>query len=156
MGERSPLLDSDARGAFIGLSAIHTRFDMLRAIMEGVAFSQRECLDILRGMGVAPDEMLICGGGGGSAFWRQMLADVYGCAVYASVAKEGPALGAAILAGVAAGAYADVESACAKLVSLGPSQQPDLKAGAEYAKYYGVYKALYPALKSQYKALASI
>lgn len=78
MGERSPLLDANARGAFIGLSAIHTRRDLLRAVMEGVIYSQRQNLDILRGMGVKPASMLACGGGARSPFWRQMMADVFG------------------------------------------------------------------------------
>lgn len=77
MGERSPKLDSDCRGVFFGLSAMHTKYDMLRAVMEGVIYSQRECLDILRGMGVVSSEMLACGGGGSSPMWRQMMADVY-------------------------------------------------------------------------------
>ena len=81
MGERSPLLDADARGAFIGLSAIHTRRDLLRAVMEGVMYSQRQNLDILRGMGVTPRSMLACGGGARSPFWRQMMADVFGMPV---------------------------------------------------------------------------
>lgn len=79
MGERTPHLDPDCRGAFIGLSAMHTRYDMLRAVMEGVVFSQRDSLEVLREMGVNPQTMLACGGGGRSPLWRQMLADVYGC-----------------------------------------------------------------------------
>ena len=71
-----------------------------QAVMEGVMYSQRQNLDVLRGMKVAPDAMLACGGGGTSPFWRQMLADVFDCPVATTVSTEGPALGAAILAGV--------------------------------------------------------
>ena len=81
------------RGAFIGLSAMHTKYDMLRAVMEGVTFSQRDSVEILKGMGVSIDGMLACGGGGTSKLWRQMLADTYNCAVRTVVSKEGPALG---------------------------------------------------------------
>ena len=156
MGERSPLLDSGARGLFFGLSAIHTKYDVLRSIMEGVAFSQRQCLDVFHDMGVEPDQMLVCGGGGRSAAWRQMLADIYGCDVYPTSVNEGPALGAAILAGVSAGVYRDVESACDNLIHLEPGLPPDLQAGREYEKYYKIYRELYPALKDQYQALAAL
>ena len=124
MGERSPKLDSDCRGVFFGLSAMHTKYDMLRAVMEGVIYSQRECLDILRGMGVVSSEMLACGGGGSSPMWRQMMADVYNLPVKTVVSKEGPALGVAILAGVGAGIYPSVAEACRKVVKTNPAQAP--------------------------------
>ncbi|MCL2699804.1 MAG: xylulokinase, partial [Defluviitaleaceae bacterium] len=100
MGERSPILDPLARGVFFGLSGMHNRQDMLRAVMEGVTFSQRNCLDVLRGMDVPFSEMTATGGGGRSPFWRQMMADVLDCPITTADNAEGPALGAAILAGV--------------------------------------------------------
>ena len=81
MGERTPHLDPDSRGVFFGLSAIHTKADMIRAVMEGVAYSLNNCNDILGEMGTTVDEMMACGGGGTSSLWRQMLADLYGCDV---------------------------------------------------------------------------
>lgn len=90
MGERTPHLDPDCRGAFIGLSAMHTKYDMLRAVMEGVTYSQRDSVEVLKTMGVSIDGMLACGGGGSSKLWRQMLADTYNCAVRTVVSKEGP------------------------------------------------------------------
>ena len=96
MGERTPHLDPNCRGVFFGLSAMHTRQHLLRAVMEGVTFSQRDSVEVLREMGVSINEMLACGGGGSSPLWRQMLADVYGCPVKTVVSKEGPALGVAI------------------------------------------------------------
>ena len=90
MGERSPLLDEKARGAFIGLSGGHGRGHLIRAVLEGVTYSQRQCVDVLRGMNVPTEEMMACGGGARSAFWRQMLADVYGCPIQtAKAALEG-------------------------------------------------------------------
>ena len=154
MGERSPLLDPDARGVFLGLSAIHTKYDLLRAVMEGVVYSLRDCLDILRGMGVVSSEMLACGGGGSSPLWRQMLADVYGCPVKTAVSKEGPALGAAILAGVGAGIYPSVEEGCRAVIRTNPEQQPDPEASLKYESYYRLYTRLYPALKESFAALA--
>ena len=124
MGERTPHLDPDCRGAFIGLSAMHTKYDMLRAVMEGVTFSQRDSVEILKGMGVSIDGMLACGGGGTSKLWRQMLADTYNCAVRTVVSKEGPALGVAILAGVGAGLYPSVQEGCRRVIRLNPPQDP--------------------------------
>jgi xylulokinase len=156
MGERSPLLDENARGAFIGLSAIHSKYDMLRAVLEGVTFSQRHCLDVLRGMGISFTEMLAVGGGGSSPLWRQMLADVYDCPVKTVVSKEGGALGVAILAGVGAGIYGSVQEACNTMIRYSEPQAPDKAAGAEYEKFYGVYKDLYPKLKESYGVLAGL
>ena len=156
MGERSPLLDSNARGVFFGLSAIHEKRDLLRAVMEGVVYSQRHCLDVFREMGVGFDEMLACGGGGSSPFWRQMLADVYNCPVNTVISRESGALGAAILAGVGAGVYDSVEDACEKMISLNKPIYPDSESSAEYEKYYRIYRSLYPSLKEQYEALSSL
>lgn len=156
MGERTPHLDPDCRGAFIGLSAMHTRYDMLRAVMEGVGFSQRDSLEVLREMGVNPQTMLACGGGGRSPLWRQMLADVYGCPVATTVSQEGPALGVAILAGVGAGLYPSVQEACRRFVRINPAQEPSAESSREYERYYQLYRGLYPALKDSYKALAEL
>ena len=116
MGERSPILDPESRGAFIGLSAMHTRQDIVRSVMEGVMYSQWHNLNVLRGMHVAPEAMLACGGGAKSPFWRQMMADMYDMPVSILQNTEGPALGAAILAGVGAGVYKDVPSACDEIL----------------------------------------
>lgn len=156
MGERSPLLDADARGAFIGLSGIHARRDLLRAVMEGVIYSMRQNLEVLRGMGIAPAEMRACGGGARSPFWRQMMADVFALPVRTVKNTEGPALGAAILGGVAAGMYADIPSACAALIRENAPQLPDVQRHVDYEKYYDLYVSLYPALKDTYRALARL
>lgn len=156
MGERSPLLDSDARGAFVGLSAIHGKGDLIRAVMEGVAYSQRQCLDVFREMGVDVSDMAVCGGGGRSPFWRQMLADVYGCPVKTIASAEGPALGAAILAGVGTGVYASVPEGCAAAVRTGGRQQPAPERSAAYEPYYRLYRGLYPALGDSFHALAAL
>ncbi len=156
MGERTPHLDPDCRGVFFGLSAMHSRGDLLRAVMEGVSYSQRDSLEILRGMGVSAGEMLACGGGGTAPLWRQMLADVYNCPVRTVQSKEGPALGAAILAGVGAGLYPSVQDACEKLVKLNEPQSPIAENVPQYEKYYQVYRRLYPALKDSFQALAQL
>ena len=156
MGERSPLLDSNARGAFIGLSAIHTRKDLLRAVMEGVTYSQRQNLDVLRAMHVAPDTMLACGGGAKSPFWRKMMADVFNMPVKTVKNTEGPALGAAILAGVAAGIYKDIPTACAQVIRENEPLTPGTAEHNAYERVYSVYESLYPALKGAYSELAQL
>ena len=156
MGERTPHLDPDCRGVFFGLSAMHVRSDLLRAVMEGVAYSQRDSLEVLREMGVVPSQMLACGGGGTSPLWRQMLSDVYDCPVQTVQSKEGPALGAAILAGVGAGLYPSVQEACGRLIKVNPPQEPIKENVEKYEKLYRVYTGLYPALKDNFKQLAQL
>ena len=156
MGERSPILDADARGVFFGLSGIHGKGDMVRAVMEGVTYSLRQCLDVLREMGIDFTTMLATGGGAKSPFWRQIMADLYHCEVTTIDSQEGPALGAAILAAVGAGLYPSVESACDAIITTNPPQQPDAAAGAAYEPYYRLYADLYPALKEQFSALAAL
>ena len=154
MGERTPHLDPNARGAFIGLSAIHERGDMLRAIMEGVTYSLKDCLSVLEEMGVQPDNMLACGGGAKSDLWRQMMADVYGMNISTVDSKEGPALGVAILAMVGAGLYESVEQACRKVIRLHNTTEINAQNIEKYAKMYRIYKGLYQHLKDDYQELS--
>lgn len=156
MGERTPHLDPNCRGVFFGLSAMHTRAHLLRAVMEGVVYSQRDSVEVLRGMGVQINDMLACGGGGTSPLWRQMLSDVYGCPVKTVASKEGPALGVAILAAVGTGVYSSVQEACDAVIKTNPPQNPVAANSAEYEKYYRLYTRLYPALREEYKALAAL
>ena len=156
MGERSPHPDSDARGVFFGLSAIHDRANLIRAVLEGVAYSQLDCVDVFREMGVNVENMMACGGGGRSKVWRQMLADMYGCPVNTIHADEGPALGVAILAGVGAGIYNSVEEACDMIIRKNITQEPIMENHDIYMGYYDLYKKLYQDLKGDYKALAAL
>ncbi|MEM1484036.1 xylulokinase [Oscillospiraceae bacterium PP1C4] len=156
MGERSPHPDPDCRGVFFGLSAIHNRSNMIRAVMEGVAYSQLECVDVFREMGVSIDDMMACGGGGRSRVWRQMLADLYGCPVSTVHADEGPALGVAILAGVGAGIYSSVEQGCDAIIRKNIVQPPDFANHEVYKGYYELYKKLYLTLKDDFKTLSTL
>lgn len=156
MGERSPILDSDSRGAFIGLSAMHTKTDLLRAVLEGVMYSQRQCLDVLREMQAAPDTILASGGGGTSPLWRQMMADVLNCSVATAKNREGGALGVAILAGVGAGIYPSVQEGCREVLRYNEAQHPIFEHVSAYAPYYEVYRGLYPALQKSFRALAGL
>ena len=156
MGERTPHLDPDCRGVFFGLSALHTRAHLLRAVMEGVNYSLCDCNEILTEMGVKVDAMMACGGGGKSPVWRQMLADLYRCPVQTLRQTEGPALGAAILAGVGCGIYESVEKACEKMISPEKTCMPKEENAAVYEQYHKLYKKLYQSLKEDYKELARL
>lgn len=156
MGERSPHPDPNCRGVFFGLSAIHNRSHMIRAVLEGVAFSQEECVGVFREMGVPVNDMTITGGGGRSALWRQMLADVYGCPVKTLTSDEGGALGAAILAGVGAGCFGSVEQAADAIVKKENLITPNEDSVSLYEPYYRIYKRLYRSLKADFDALAEI
>ena len=156
MGERSPHPDPDCRGVFFGLSAMHGRAELIRAVLEGVTYSQRECVDVFKEMGVTINDMLACGGGARSSLWRQMLADLYACPVSLTEADEGPALGVALLAGVCSGVYGSIDQACSIAVRKGRVQQPDMAAHARYEPYFRLYKKLYRDLKADFAELAGI
>ncbi|MGM9973330.1 MAG: xylulokinase, partial [Clostridiaceae bacterium] len=140
MGERTPYSDPRARGVFIGLDITTTRGDMTRAVMEGVAFGLRDSLEILKSLEVPIDSVRVSGGGAQSPLWRQILADILDAEVQVISSKEGPALGAAILALVGSGAYASVDEACDKIIKVTSSQSPDQEAVERYNKLYEVYK----------------
>ncbi len=156
MGERTPHLNPNARGVFFGLSAKHEKQDLLRAIMEGVVYSLKDCMEIIKEMGVDVTEVRASGGGGKSKLWRQMQADMFGCAINTINSGEGPALGVALLAGVGAGLYANVEQACDAAISVKTTQSPDMVLNEKYAKYYRIYRQLYKSLKQDFADLAKI
>jgi xylulokinase len=147
MGERTPHMDSNARAAFIGLTASHTKAHLTRAVMEGVAFSLREAIDIFRELGAAVDAIKLGGGGARSALWRQIQADVYGQTVETIKADEGAAFGAAILAGVGVSAWDSVDAACEQAIEIDERIEPDAASCAQLEKNYEAYKMLYTALK---------
>src|SRR6185503_15039277 len=147
MGERTPHCDPNARAALVGLAASHTRGHVVRAVMEGVAFSLRESLVILAEMGVPAARIRLGGGGGRSPLWRQIQADVYGAAVDVARADEGAAYGAAMLAAVGIGRFASVDAACDALVASGGATQPRPEVAALMNERFDAYRRLYPALQ---------
>lgn len=155
-GERTPHLDPNCRGAFVGLSTMHKKKDMIRAVMEGVSYSLRDCVEVMREMKINVTDMMACGGGGSSPLWRQMLADLYACPVKTTQNKEGPALGVALLAAVGAGIYSTVSEACKAVILPDKIQNPVEENTIEYEKVYAVYKKLYPALKSCFDEIAAM
>ncbi len=156
MGERTPHLDAYAKGVFFGLSAKHDKRDMIRAIMEGVTYSLRDCLEIIAGMGVNVSEVRASGGGGKSKLWKQMQADVFGNPITTINSGEGPSLGVALLAGVGTGVYKSVAEACDIAIQVKNVQQPDMDLFGKYSKFYSMYGQLYKSLKKDYKDLADI
>ena len=147
MGERTPHLDSEVRGALIGLAASHGRGHIIRAILEGVAFSLKDSLTIFAEIGVPVNDIRLGGGGAISPLWRQIQADVYAQPVSKLAAEQGGAHGAAILAGVGAGLWPSVDEACSRFVHVALSVKPDAASSATLQKQYAVYRAIYPALK---------
>jgi xylulokinase len=150
MGERTPHLDAAARGGWIGLTAKHTRSDLVRSLLEGVSYSQKDCLDIIEQMGVKVDSVRVSGGGARSAFWRQMLADVFAKRVVTLETQEGSAYGAALLALVGTGVYRSVPEVCRAVIREVDTVSPQPEAAQVYAAGHPVYQSLYPALRAFY------
>lgn len=146
-GERTPHPDPDARGAFIGLTARHTRGHLTRAVLEGVAFGLKDSFTLLAAAGLPEEyEVRISGGGAKSPLWQQIIADVLGAPLVNVTTTEGGAFGAALLAAVGAGAFASVEEACNATIHTGATVTPGANQ-ATYARVYERYRTLYPALK---------
>jgi len=147
MGERTPHCDPHARAAFVGLAASHGRGHLVRAILEGVAFSLRDSLSIFAELGVPVGSVRLGGGGARSRLWHQIQADVYGRRVDTAVADEGAAYGGALLAGVGIGLWPTVDAACDALVRGTAETQPRPEAISVMNARYGAYRRLYPALR---------
>jgi xylulokinase len=152
-GERTPYQDPDARGVFFGLTLRHGNAHLTRAVLEGVAYGLRDCLELVRAEGLTVDQVRASGGGARSALWRQILADVFGTEIVTVGSAEGAAFGAALLAGVGVGVYQDVGEACAETIHPTSSTWPG-PAASVYAAQYPRYRALYPALAGEFKLAA--
>jgi len=152
MGERTPHLDSQARAALVGLTALHTRAHVIRAILEGVAFSLRDTFGIFAEMDVPVKNIRLGGGGARSKLWRQIQADVYGRDVEIVAAEEGAAYGAAILAGVGAKLWPSVDDACRSVVKVAERIPANSANEAVMNQSYAAYRRVYPATKSIFSA----
>ena len=154
-GERTPYPDPHARGVFFGLSLRHGKAHLTRAVLEGVSYGLRDSLELMRALGLSIQQVRASGGGARSALWRQILADVFGTQIVTVNVTEGAAYGAALLAGVGAGLYDSVKTACQAVVRVTGQTEPG-PAASIYADYYPRYRALYPALAPQFEAMAQI
>lgn len=155
MGERTPHLDATARGGWIGLTAKHTRAYLIRAVVEGVSYSQKDCLGIIEQLGVPVSSVRLSGGGARSPFWRQILADVFGKPVVTLENQEGSAYGAALLAMVGTDEFSTVPEACRATIRETERVLPRAGESKTYAAGYETYRALYPALRPLYGRMNS-
>jgi xylulokinase len=146
-GERTPHADPDARGAFTGLELRHDRGALVRAMLEGVAFGLRDSLELLRDLGVGVEVGRASGGGARSSLWLQIVASALGIPLELTAVEEGSAFGAALLGGVAAGVFSDVQEAVARCVSVRETVKPLPDWAQTYEDLYPRYRSLYPALK---------
>jgi xylulokinase len=147
LGERTPHLDSQARAAFVGLTAGHTRGHLVRAVLEGVAYSLKDTFTLFSELGIPVNGVRLGGGGARGPLWREIQASIYGYTTDILVAEEGGAFGAALLAGVGAGAWADLDAACKAAITVAQQIEPDTASVARYAQGYQAYRKIYPALK---------
>ncbi len=156
MGERTPHLDPYARGAWIGLTAKHQRRDLVRAILEGVCYSQKDGLEIIRELGAPPALVRLSGGGAKSPFWHQLFADIFDTRVATLETQEGSAYGAALLALIGSGEGGSAVEVCRRAVKEVSVKEPDRQAVDFYRPRYEVYRSLYPALKSVFGAISEL
>jgi len=155
-GERTPHADPNARAAWIGLSNMHTRAHMARAVLEGATYAMRDCLEIIQGMGVPVREIRAAGGGARSPFWRALQADIYKKTVWTVSSEEGPAYGVALLAGVGTGVWASVPEACDATIRTCEATRPTRAHVRRYDALYPEYGALYRSLKADFARIAEL
>ena len=151
MGERSPHNDPMARAMFMGMSMDTTREDMTQAVLEGVAYALRDSLEVARSLGIKIERTKICGGGAKSPLWKKMIANILNLKVDIIESEEGPALGAAILAAVGCGEYANVEEAVNKLINVVETIEPEYELIEKYDKGYEKFRRIYPCVKELYR-----
>lgn len=147
MGERTPHLDSQARGGWIGMTASHKRSHLIRSLIEGVSYSLKDCLDIVESLGVSVEAVRASGGGARSPFWRSILGGVFDRPISTLQTQEGSAYGAALLGMVGAGQFSSVEEACRATIRERERISPDEQLAAVYGPGHKLYQSLYPALK---------
>lgn len=152
-GERTPYADACARGVFFGMSYMHTQDHFVRSIMEGVAFSQLDCLSLMRELGINSEKIVLIGGGSRSKIWKEIICDIFESPIITLKNEEGPAFGAALLSGVGCGIYKSVEDAVSKAVKQSSEIHPKSENSKIYRKSYEIYKSLYASLKADFKKL---
>lgn len=155
-GERTPHQSASARGAFIGATIRHTRKHFTRAVLEGITFGMKDSLAIMEGLGVDIQQIRLTGGGAKSAFWRRLQANVYGREVALVNASEGPAFGAALLAGAGTKVYSNLVDAVENAVKVTETVSPEKDEVERYAGLFSIYQELYPALRSSFKRIHSL
>jgi xylulokinase len=153
-GERTPHPDPNAKGAFIGLNVRHTKAHLTRSVLEGVAFSLRDCYELISNLGIKAESLVISGGGAKSKLWRGIIADVFNAEINTLTCTEGAPYGAAILAAVGSGNYKNINEACEKMLKLETKIEPEKKRAVIYNDLYSIYKQLYPQLKNSFQNIS--
>lgn len=156
MGERTPHLDASARGAWIGLTAKHGRSDLIRAVLEGVCYSERDGLEIVSALGANPLLVRLSGGGAKSPFWHQLFADIFRKRVVTLKTQEGSAYGAALLALIGTGEYSSAIDVARVAIEEVTVKEPQPDAAEFYESRYAIYQLLYPALKQSFRAIGEL
>ncbi len=157
MGERTPHNDANARASFVGMTARTTKSDFSRSVIEGITFGLADSIELMRSLDNPPElrELRVTGGGAKSPFWRQLMADVFGLTISTTSSTEGPAFGAAMLGGVAAGVFDDVDQAADSLVEVIDRVEPDQERHERYAEVHVIYRRLYDDLSARFSDLAA-
>jgi xylulokinase len=148
LGERTPHLDPQVRAAFAGISTIHSNSHFVRAVLEGVAYSLNDTFTLFADLGIPVSGIRLGGGGARGPLWRKIQAGIYGHAVEVLTAEEGGAFGSALMAGVGAGHWANLDEACAQAIEVASRIEPDERDVEAYKAGYAKWRKLYPALKS--------
>jgi xylulokinase len=154
MGERSPHNNPLARATFTGMTMDTTRTDMTLAVLEGVAFAIRDSFEVAKSLGIDITDTKICGGGAKSPLWQKIIANVLNIRVHILEKEEGPSLGAAMLAAVGTGVYADVNTAAEAIVKVVDTVEPKKEIAARYEEKYQQFKMIYPSLKDVFGVIA--
>ncbi|WP_422931013.1 xylulokinase [Singulisphaera sp. PoT] len=155
-GERTPHMNPDAKGAWVGLTVRHGRSHLVRSVMEGATYAMRDSLELIKEMGASIEQIRLSGGGARNPLWRQIQADIYGQDVHMLESTEGPAFGVALLAQVGAGGFSSVPEACDATIRLTECTKVDEKARAFYNRAYPIYRQLYDDLHGSFSAISSL
>jgi len=155
-GERTPHGDPNAKACWIGIHSRTSRAELNRSVLEGATFGMNDAVQLLKARGLNIRQIRLSGGGAQSAFWRQLQADIYGTTCVTINAEEGPAYGAALLAATGCGEFANIKQACKAAIKVTRTIKPSPSGKRSYAKLYGQYVRLYPALKDEFARIAKL
>lgn len=155
-GERCPYNDVSARGVFVGLTSMTSKYEIEMAILEGVAFAIKDCLVLANKCGLFPSKVTLCGGGAKSDVWINIFANILNLPVYVLENEQGPAMGACMLAMVGCKEYSSIKEVCEKFLKVKKTYYPNDELCESYNKKYELYKMLYPTLKNTMKSLGEL
>ncbi|HID95333.1 MAG TPA: xylulokinase [Candidatus Latescibacteria bacterium] len=155
MGERTPHRDANAKGVFFGITGRHTRGHLVRSVLEGITFAMRDSLEIIKGLGLQIDQIRATGGGAQSRLWQQLQADIYNAPVITvNTSQEGPAFGSAIMAGVGAGVWSNLEEATDHIIRITTETEPIEENVQIYNGLYEIFRSLYPRLQKSFQKVS--